>query len=81
MLDFRRITLFCLEKHFSKHKMTIFSKNLRGPWALWPPLATPMVDVHGGDDLYCRWMRDFAFVMRRSPLNYPHYCSVCSNVA
>jgi len=45
------------------------------------PLATPMVDVHGGDDLYCRWMRDFAFVMRRSPLNYPHYCSVCSNVA
>ena len=28
MFDFRRITLFCLEKRLSKHKMTIFSKNL-----------------------------------------------------
>jgi len=33
-----RITLFCLEKRLSKHKMTIFSKNLGGhgpfgsPW-------------------------------------------------
>ena len=27
MFDFRRITLFCLEKRLSKHKMTIFSKN------------------------------------------------------
>jgi len=30
MFDFRRITLFCLEKRLSKHKMTIFSKNLGG---------------------------------------------------
>jgi len=30
MFDFRRITLFCLEKRFSKQKMTIFSKNLGG---------------------------------------------------
>jgi len=30
MFDFKRITLFCLEKRLSKHKMTIFSKNLRG---------------------------------------------------
>jgi len=30
MFDFRRITLFCLEKRFSKHKMTVFSKNLVG---------------------------------------------------
>jgi len=30
MLDFTRITLFCLEKRLSKHKMTIFSKNLAG---------------------------------------------------
>ena len=30
MLDFRRITLFCLEKRFSKHKMTMFSKIWRG---------------------------------------------------
>ena len=41
MFDFRRITLFCLEKRLSKHKMTIFSKNLGGmapfpPWLrLW----------------------------------------------
>jgi len=27
MLDFRRITLFFLEKRLSKHKMTIFSEN------------------------------------------------------
>jgi len=41
MLDIRRITLFCLEKRLSKHKMIIFSKNLgvHGPFA---PLATPM---------------------------------------
>jgi len=43
MRDFRRITLFCLEKRFSKHKMTIFSKTFfvghgpfRSPWLrLW----------------------------------------------
>ena len=42
--DFRRITLFCLEKRLSKHKMTIFSKIFfggNGPFG--PPLATPMV--------------------------------------
>jgi len=33
--DFRRITLFCLEKRPSKHK--IFSKHFGGPWPLWPP--------------------------------------------
>ena len=38
MFDFRRITLFCLEKRLSKDKMTIFSKNFgehdpfRPPW-------------------------------------------------
>jgi len=38
IFDFRRITLFCLEKRLSKHKMTIFSKNLGGgvaPLAPW----------------------------------------------
>ena len=35
MYDFKRITLFGLEKRLSKHKMTIFSKNLGG-WPLWP---------------------------------------------
>jgi len=45
MFEFRRITLFCLEKRLSKHKMTIFSKKF---WLLWPPLATPMTT----DDYY-----------------------------
>jgi len=42
MFDIRRITLFCLEKRLSKHKMTIFSKNWgeHGPFGL--PLAMPM---------------------------------------
>jgi len=30
MFNFRRITLFCLEKRLSKHKITIFSTNLGG---------------------------------------------------
>jgi len=37
MFDFTRITLFCLEKHLSKHKMTIFSKNLGGHGPFGPP--------------------------------------------
>jgi len=52
MFDFRRITLFCLEKRLSKHKMTIFSKNfvVHGPFGppwlrLWPKLM---------------WRRDYA---------------------
>jgi len=43
MFDFRRITLFHLEKRLSKHKMTIFSKNFGGAQPLWTPLATPML--------------------------------------
>jgi len=42
MFDFMRIRIFCLEKRLSKNKMTVFSKNLEGPWPLCPPLATPM---------------------------------------
>jgi len=38
MFDFRQITPFCLEKRLSKHKMTIFSKNVGGAMA---PLAPP----------------------------------------
>jgi len=45
MFDFRQITLFCLEKRLSKHKIIKFSKNFGGLWPLWPPLATSM---HGG---------------------------------
>ena len=43
MFDFRRITLFCLEKRLSKNKMTVFSKNLGGVMTPLPPLAMPMV--------------------------------------
>jgi len=42
MFDFRRITLFCLEKRLSKHKMATFSKNFLGGMAPLPPLAMPM---------------------------------------
>jgi len=41
MFDFRRKTLFCLEKCLSKHKLKIFSKKLGG-MTLLTPLATPM---------------------------------------
>jgi len=37
MIDFRRITLFCLKKRLSRHKMTVFSKHLGGSWPLCPP--------------------------------------------
>jgi len=42
MFDFWRITLFCLEKRFSKHKMTIFSKR----WGEWP-LSIPSGYAYG----------------------------------
>jgi len=38
MFDFRRITLLCLEKRLSKHKMVILFKNFGGGMA---PLAPP----------------------------------------
>jgi len=34
MFDFRPIILFCLEKRLSKHKMTVFSKNLGYAYAV-----------------------------------------------
>jgi len=37
MFDFRRITLFCLEKRLSNHKMTMFSKHLVGHGPFGPP--------------------------------------------
>jgi len=52
MFDFRRITLFCLAKRLSKHKMTIFSKNLRGGMAPFAPLATPMERTAENTDRY-----------------------------
>jgi len=38
MFDFRQITLLCLEKRFSKHKITILSKNLGGNGPFVPPV-------------------------------------------
>jgi len=38
LFDFRRITLFCLEKRLSKHKLAIFSANF---WGTEPLLARP----------------------------------------
>ena len=35
MFNSRRKTLFCLGYRLSKHKMTLFSKNL-GAWSCWP---------------------------------------------
>jgi len=37
MVNFRRITLFCLEKRLPKHKTTILSKNLGGHDPFDPP--------------------------------------------
>jgi len=37
MFDFWRITLFGLEKRFSKHKITIFSKNFGGEHGPFAP--------------------------------------------
>jgi len=47
MFNFRRITLFCLEKRL-KHKMTIFSTNLGGGEA---PLALPWLRLCFGPPL------------------------------
>jgi len=43
MFDIRRITSFYLEKRLSKHRMTMFSKNLVGGHGPSAPLATPML--------------------------------------
>ena len=51
MYDFRRITLFYLERRLSKHKMTIFSKHLWETMAPLPPLATPMPGGHQSQQL------------------------------
>ena len=48
MFNFRRITLFCLEKRLSKHKITIFSTNLGGGMS---PLALPWLRLCFGPPL------------------------------
>jgi len=52
MFDLRRITLFSLEKRLSKHKMTIFSKNLGGHEHFGLPLAAPMRRTQTSDQEY-----------------------------
>jgi len=47
IFDFRRITLVCLEKRLSKHKMTICSKMFWGHGPFAPPVATPMIPAYG----------------------------------
>jgi len=37
MFDFRRITLICMEKRFSKHKKTVFAKHFGGHGPFAPP--------------------------------------------
>jgi len=37
MFDFKRITLFCLGDHLSKHKMIVCSKHFGGVWPGSPP--------------------------------------------
>jgi len=56
MFDFRRITLFCLEKRRSKHKMTIFSENYGGhdpfgsPWLRLCLNSVRITTLCGRDD-------------------------------
>jgi len=45
VLDFWRLTLFCLEKRLSRHKMTIFSKNFEGMALLPPPCLRLFTNV------------------------------------
>jgi len=45
MFDFRRITLFCLEKRLSKHKMTVFSENFGGGMDSLPPPGYDYVSI------------------------------------
>ena len=62
MFDFRRITLFCLEKRLSTHKMPIFSKTL---WGAMATFAHPWLRL-------CFQHRSVLFGSR-APLRV-HYC-------
>jgi len=55
MLDFRLITLFCLEKRLSKHKMTIYSKNVGGHG----PSGLPPVYAYAHRDSCTSMMREY----------------------
>jgi len=58
MFDFRRITLFCLEKALLKHKMTIFLKNLGRTMAPLPPWLRLCSKPHIFVVIDIRYMRD-----------------------
>jgi len=51
MFDFRRITLFCLGYHLSKHKITVHAKNFGRGIAPWLRLCNP--DVIRTDLVHC----------------------------
>jgi len=54
MFDSRRITPICLKKRLSKHKMTVFSKNLGGHGLIAPPPATPMAPAPSHTEMHVR---------------------------
>jgi len=74
MFDFRRITLFCLEKRLSKHKMTVFSKNFGGHGPFAPldyayghcPVALPGYAPCGNRILIAGYRPAQEFVIERS---------------
>ena len=61
MFDIRWITLFCFEKHLSKHKITIFSKKFGRHGHFAPPLATPMNGYHPALVQLCSWHNGMHF--------------------
>jgi len=63
IFDFREITLFCLEKRLSKHKMAIFSKHFGGHGPFGSPVATPIF-VNPGVDFRCpHWLESVPFYL------------------
>jgi len=67
MLDFRRITLLCLDKRLSQHKMHIFYKHLEGAKAPLPPWLR-LCFLNGSRNLYLLTTWSIAF---RTAKKYP----------
>ena len=66
MFDFRRITLFYLEKRLSRHKIIIFSKNLVGAMAHLP--STPRLRLWLDMGLNLR----YSLVLLTQTSNFPY---------
>ena len=56
VFDFRRITLFCWENRLSKHKITIFYKNLGGHGPFGIPWLCLRIKVAVGGPLKARYL-------------------------